>query len=195
MASHAHSHPAPSGHKRKRFWVDAPLQLQIVGTVLALVAGSLGLVSVSLHRGLQDASAQSRQIFHSLDWVLQTIRGPLWLSGLISVIGSGLIALLWSHRFAGPLRVLSAGMHRLRGGNFTVPVGIRNTDCLADVVEEFSLMQQDLKKRLAADRHRAETLGRRLEEILEALPKNNPERPALETVSQELKKLCADYQL
>ena len=56
-------------------------------------------------------------------------------------------------------------------------------------------MQADLRKRLASDRQVAETLGRRLDAILEHLPKNNPQREALESVSQELKKICADYQL
>ena len=54
-------------YKRKKFWVDTPLQLQMLGYVLALVTASLLLVSFSVLRGLTQASTQSRQIFQILE--------------------------------------------------------------------------------------------------------------------------------
>jgi methyl-accepting chemotaxis protein len=135
-------------HKRKQFWIDSPLQLQMLGYVLFLVAASLLLVSFSILRGLSTASAQSRQIFHSLDWVRQTILEPLLLSSSLSILASGLIVLIWSHRFAGPLRVLSAGFSRLKQGNLAVPIRIRATDSHQELVKEFAQAQEALHERL-----------------------------------------------
>ena len=41
--------------KRRQFWIDAPLQLQIMGYVLVLVTASLLLASLSVRRGLYEA--------------------------------------------------------------------------------------------------------------------------------------------
>ena len=101
-----------SQYKRKQFWVDASVQLQMLGYVLALVVATLLLVSFSVIRGQTQASSESRQIVHSLDWVRETLRGPLAISSCLSILAAGLLTLIWSHRFAGPLRVLSAAMSR-----------------------------------------------------------------------------------
>jgi nitrogen fixation/metabolism regulation signal transduction histidine kinase len=135
-------------HKRKQFWIDSPLQLQMLGYIMFLVTASLLLVSFSILRGLSTASAQSRQIFHSLDWVRQTIMEPLLLSSSLSILASGLIVLIWSHRFAGPLRVLSAGFARLKQGNIAVPIRIRVTDSHQELVKEFAQAQESLRERL-----------------------------------------------
>lgn len=181
-------------HKRKQFWVDAPLQLQMLGYVLALVAASLLLVSFSILRGLTQASAQSRQIFHSLDWVRQTIRGPLVVSSVLSILASGLITLIWSHRFAGPLRVISAAMSRLRHGNFTVHPKVRDTDTLLDQVKEFTTMQDDLRALLAEDRRKAEAAAERLETLAHKAG-SEAERRELHAVAIELKSLLKRFHI
>lgn len=181
--------------KRRRFWIDAPLQLQLLGYVLILVTASLLLVAFSVLRGLETASQQSRQIFHSLDWVRQTLMGPLLVSSSLSILASGLVTLLWSHRFAGPLRVLAASMARLRHGDLSVPVRIRRTDTHQDLIKEFSQMQEDLRALIDKDRTRAEALGRRLHEAMEKLPAEHPARAELESVSRGLKEVCAEYHL
>ena len=108
-------------YKRQQYWVDAPLQLQMVGFVVLIVSASLLLTAFSVYRGMHEASVQSRQIFHSLEWIKGSLRAPLLLASAISLLAGGLITLFWSHRFAGPLRVISAGVSRMRHGNFAVP--------------------------------------------------------------------------
>ena len=181
-------------YKRKKFWVDTPLQLQMLGYVLALVTASLLLVSFSVLRGLTQASTQSRQIFHSLDWVRQSIRGPLAISSCISILISGLLTLIWSHRFAGPLRVLSAGMTRLRQGNFTVPARVRDSDTLQDVAKEFAQMQDDLRGMLVDDRRKAEAAAQRLEALAHKTG-SEAEKRELHAVAVELKALLKRFHL
>lgn len=153
-----------SVHKRKQFWVDPPLQLQMLAVVIALVVSSLALVSYSVIYGLEEASEASRQIFHSLEWISETMRAPFLLSSAISILASALITLIWSHRFAGPLRVLSAAMARVKAGNLAVPVRIRKMDTHQDLVREFSVMQDSLRERVEEDRKKAAELAKKLEE-------------------------------
>ena len=153
-----------SVHKRKQFWVDPPLQLQMLAVVVSLVVASLVLVSFSVVYGLREASEDARLLVHSMDWVSDTMRAPLLLSSAISLLASGLITLVWSHRFAGPLRVLSAAMARVRNGNLAVPVRIRKLDTHQDLVKEFAAMQDALRQLVEADRAQAEALAKKLEE-------------------------------
>ena len=181
-------------HKRKQFWVDAPLQLQMLGYVLVLVAASLLLVSFSITRGLSLASAQEHTIVHSLDWVRETMRGPLIISSCLAILASGLITLIWSHRFAGPLRVLSAGMARLRQGNFSVSTRIRVTDTHQDLVKEFAQMQDGLRGLLQEDRDRLTRAIDRLE-AASAQASNDADRRSLQEVANDLKTIGARYHL
>lgn len=154
--THPKSGKPPAGakppYKRQQYWVDAPLQLQMVSYVLFITAVSLLLTSFSVYRGVQESSAASLQLVHNIDWIKQAMRAPLLLASLISLIASGLLTLFWSHRFAGPLRVLSAGIGRVRHGNLSMPVRVRETDAHQDLVREFSLMQDELRKRIGEDR-------------------------------------------
>ncbi|HXT01625.1 MAG TPA: hypothetical protein VN915_13205 [Elusimicrobiota bacterium] len=144
--------PAKPAYKRQQYWVDAPLQLQMVGYVLILISASLGLTALSVWRGVQEASVESHQIFHSLEWINGALRAPLLLASAISLLAGGLLTLFWSHRFAGPLRVISAGVARVRHGNLAVPVKVRVTDAHQEFAAEFQKMQEELSKMIAADR-------------------------------------------
>lgn len=180
-------------HKRKQFWVDAPLQLQMLAYVLVLVAASLLLVSFSILRGLSQASAQTRQIFHSLDWVRDTMRGPLIVSSCLSILASGLLTLIWSHRFAGPLRVLSAGMNRLKHGNFSVPTKVRATDTHQELVKEFAQMQDGLRGMLQEDKDR---LIKAINALTDAAAKaHGDEARQLHAAIDALKHVGAKYHL
>jgi methyl-accepting chemotaxis protein len=194
MTQKSHGHekatPAKPSYKRQQYWVDAPLQLQMVGFVLLLISASLLLTAFSVFRGVQESSISSRQIFHSLEWIKGALRAPLLLASAISLLAGGLVTLFWSHRFAGPLRVISAGVARIRHGNLAVPVRVRTTDAHQDFAREFQLMQDELRKMIAEDRaHVAEAVS-----LLEDIEKDKPS----EEIGQALDHLrlaCAKYHL
>ncbi|MDD5305083.1 MAG: hypothetical protein PHS14_18445, partial [Elusimicrobia bacterium] len=163
MTQKGHNHekaaPAKPSYKRQQYWVDAPLQLQMVGFVVLLISASLLLTAFAVFRGVQESSISSRQIFHSLEWIKSALRAPLLLASAISLLAGGLVTLFWSHRFAGPLRVISAGIARIRHGNLAVPVRVRTTDAHQEFAREFQLMQDELRKMIAEDRaHVAEAV-------------------------------------
>lgn len=195
MTSKGHAHekaaPAKPSYKRQQYWVDAPLQLQMVGFVVLLISASLLLTAFSVFRGIQESSISSRQIFHSIEWIKGSLRAPLLLASAISLLAGGLVTLFWSHRFAGPLRVISAGIARMRHGNLAVPVRIRTTDAHQEFAREFQLMQDELRKMIAADRaHVAEAVT-----LLEASEKASPSDENIPKALDHLRQACAKYHI
>ncbi len=179
--------PAKPPYKRQQYWVDAPLQLQMVGFVVLLISASLLLTAFSVFRGVQESSISSRQIFHSLEWIKSALRAPLLLASAISLLAGGLVTLFWSHRFAGPLRVISAGIARIRHGNLAVPVRVRTTDAHQEFAREFQLMQDELRKMIGEDRaHIAEAIA-----SLEAGKQTDETSKALD----HLRQACSKYHL
>ena len=196
----AHGHDGPAkpekpAYKRKQYWVDAPLQLQMVGFVVILISASLLLTAYSVYRGVQEASISSRQIFHSLDWIKGALRAPLLLASAISLLASGLVTLFWSHRFAGPLRVIAAGIARVRHGNLAVPVKVRVTDAHQELAREFELMQAELKKMIETDRSRVQEAIAHLEAAEQTLPAGSQARPEVSKALDELRAACGQYHL
>lgn len=185
-----HDKPAKPSYKRQQYWVDAPLQLQMVGFVVLLMSASLLLTAFSVFRGVQESSVSSRQIYHSLEWIKGALRAPLLLASAISLLAGGLVTLFWSHRFAGPLRVISAGVARIRHGNFAVAVRVRTTDAHQDFAREFQLMQDELRKMIAADRaHIAEAVA-----LLETVEKEKPQEEVSRALDH-LRQACTKYHL
>ena len=176
--------PKPS-YKRQQYWVDAPLQLQMVGYVIVLICASLGLTAFSVWRCVREASIESHQIFHSLEWITVALRAPLLLASAISLLASGLLTLFWSHRFAGPLRVLAAGIARVRHGNLAVPVRVRTTDAHQELAGEFQKMQDDLGAMIGADRAR----------VAAAVASLEADPPDVDKALSELKHACSQYHL
>ncbi len=184
---HEKAHPAKPSYKRQQYWVDAPLQLQMVGFVLLLISASLLLTAFSVFRGVQESSISSRQIFHSLEWIKATLRAPLLLASAISLLAGGLVTLFWSHRFAGPLRVISAGIGRVRHGNLAVPVRVRTTDAHQEFAREFQLMQDELRKMIQTDReHVSEAI---------ALLEKHKESGEISRALDHLRQACSKYHL
>lgn len=194
MTNKGHGHdktaPAKPSYKRQQYWVDAPLQLQMVGFVLLLISASLLLTTFSVFRGVTESSISSRQIFHSLEWIRGALRAPLLLASAISLLAGGLVTLFWSHRFAGPLRVISAGIARVRHGNLAVAVRVRTTDAHQEFAREFQHMQDELRKMIAADRgHIAEAVV-----LLEILEKDKPSDEIAKALDH-LRQACVRYHL
>jgi nitrogen fixation/metabolism regulation signal transduction histidine kinase len=175
--------PVKPSYKRQQYWVDAPLQLQMVGYVLVLIAASLLLTAFSVYRGVTESSLQSHELFHSLEWVKDSLRAPLMLASAISLLAGGLLTLFWSHRFAGPLRVISAGIARVRHGNLAVAVRVRTTDAHQELAAEFQGMQEELKKTIEADRAR-------IAAAVSLLEGSQPDIPA---ALDQLKQTCTQF--
>jgi nitrogen fixation/metabolism regulation signal transduction histidine kinase len=187
--------PAKPSYKRKQYWVDAPLQLQMVFFVLILISASLALTAFSVHGGIQQTSNESHEFFHSIEWIDDAIRAPLILSSTISLLVAGLLTLFWSHRFAGPLRVISAGIARVRHGNLAVPVRVRVTDAHQEFAGEFQKMQEELRKMIEKDRAHVAAAVAGIEAAEKALEQELEPDEYLAKALSELKQACTQYHL
>lgn len=184
-----------TNQKRRRFWVDPPLQLQMLATMMVLVVGSVFLVAYSVMHGLDEAAMDSQQIFHSLDWVRDNVRGPLMFSSAIAVLASAMIALIWSHRFAGPMRVLSASLARISEGNLSVPVRIRKSDMHQDLIQDLARMQEKMRGRLEEDIRNMKSAAALIERNLANIPDKEGDRCSAEALISELRASGSRYQL
>ena len=179
--------------KRKTVLIDSPLQLHMLGYVLALVTLSLALLTFSILHGLDEAAAaEPRKFFYDMGWIHGAIRAPMIITSCLSILASGLVTLFWSHRFAGPLRVISAALARLKDGDFTVAPRVRTNDTHQDLVAEFAQMQESLRAHIEKDRQTARDAAKNLEKFLEGSASKSPE---LEAVIAEIRSLGADYKL
>ncbi len=181
--------------QRRRFWVDPALQLQMLVLVMALVLGSIFLVAFSVLHGLEEASLESHEIFHSMDWIRATMRGSLLVSACISGLASAVLALIWSHRFVGPLRVLCAAISRLAQGDLSVPVRIRKSDAHQELIHEFAQMQERLHHSLGADLQAVETAARRLQQAASQLPEGHEIRREIDSLLETSRSIASHYKL
>ncbi len=181
--------------KRKRFWIDQPLQLRVLLFVLSLLAAALALAYLSMDRGLLEASERSRRLFLPVDWARESLRQPFLFTGAIVMVGGALLTLLWSHRIIGPLLVLMAGLRRIRDGNLKVDIRVRDSDALHRAVEDFSAMQASLRKKISEDRERVAAVDERLAGLAERLRHEHGARRELESIRDELRKITASFHL
>jgi len=184
-----------SSPKRKRFWIDPTAQLKILAFVLGLLAASLLLCWLSVDRGLEQTSGELHRQYIPIDWARAALRGPFFFSSAIILLGGAMVTLLWSHRFVGPILVITAGLRRIQEGNLKVEVRIRDTDALRETVNDFSAMQAAIRRHVGEDRERINALDQRLAHVAERLDGQASARRELENIRDELKKLTAFFQL
>lgn len=181
--------------KRKQFWIDPTSQLKVLAFVLGLLTASLLLCFVSMDRGLEQAAIETQRNYFPIDWARAALRAPFVFSSAIILLGGAMITLLWSHRFIGPILVITAGLRRIQEGNLKVEVRIRDTDELRDTVGDFEAMQAALRRQVGEDRERLSALQNRLAQVAGKLDGDAAARRELDAIREELKQVTGFFQL
>ena len=184
-----------TGPKRKRFWIDPAAQLKILAFVLGLLASSLVLCWLSVDRGLAQTAGELHRQYIPIDWARAALRAPFFFSGAIILLGGAMVTLLWSHRFVGPILVITAGLRRIQEGNLKGEVRIRDTDALRETVNDFTAMQAAIRRHVDEDRGRLAAIDLRIAGVAERLDAQASARRELDAVREELKKLTSFFQL
>ncbi len=175
--------------------MDGGFQGEILAVILLLVLATLAIAGVSVVKGLGEAASRSSVTYHSIDWTLKEIRGPLALAWVIAILAAGLAGLLWSHRLAAPLRVLSAAFERLGEGRFAGSLRVRSTDAHRALIDEFSRMESRLHTMLSEERVRAGLLSRDLDELASLREEGSAERERLLGLARDVRALLGRFQL
>lgn len=135
-------------HLRRHWLVNPPLQYQFVGmmllVLLLLTIGSLGSVYVALWITMhtfqlaQDPVAVAQMSTVGLLVTLEL----LVLAPVVVWVG-----IRMTHRVAGPLVRINAGLQQLARGDFNVHLKLRDGDALGEVADAVNLLASSLRSR------------------------------------------------
>ena len=181
--------------KRKKFWIDASLQVKFLAFVLLLLSATILVLYLSLDRGLEQAAEKAQALFLPVSQARAALRTPLILSGSITLIAGLLLTFLWSHRFIGPLKVLANSFKRIREGDLTQEPRIRSTDVLHDLVGAATSMQRELKNQLNQDRRRLQACIEKLNKLSNEHHQDRKLRQALSDIQENLKDVTGFFKL
>lgn len=144
----------------RNYLVDPSIQLRLashtamlvtsVGLGVGVVMWNAWLASERLLSIGKDAPAGSA-------WAALTggDRGRMLLLGVglaVALVGIFLVAVVMSHRVAGPAVALANTCRRVASGDLSTPRPLRRRDMLVDLAEEVSLMVEELREREAEER-------------------------------------------
>ncbi len=166
------------------------LFIKVVVVVLlgAIVAGiflylsSEVFVGGSYLQGLRRlASAKTEIVRNSLIIYLFT--------GLLIMIGLGLLTLFYSHRIAGPLFRLGKEARRIAQGDLTVHVRLRSTDAIHPLADSMNEMVDAYRQRVIQVREKLDHI-KEVARTLEEKPSDGPELDErIDRLSKEVKSL------
>lgn len=142
----------PSSNRRRRWIVNAPFQLRIVGL---LVAGLLTL-AVAVLMGLYLAiwavlytfELQHEDIYVQLFKNVGLVATAEILVCLPIIVWALMwVGVIWTHRIAGPLVRIMVAVEQMAHGNFDVHLNLRKHDGLQDLARDINRLAAYLRSR------------------------------------------------
>jgi hypothetical protein len=144
----------------RNFLVDASIQLRLASqmAVVATAIGlSVGLVLWNAWQATERLLDMGEAVPADGAWMAITggERGRILGLGIglaVALVGLFLVAVILSHRVAGPAVALAATCRRVGAGDLSTPRPLRRKDMLVDLAEEVSLMVGELRERELEER-------------------------------------------
>ena len=157
----------PMVGRRRTIVVDVRYQLRVAG-----VAAALMLVSALLFAGV--AQIEALRLHEIVSRYDPYIAHALEDEGLIDLIlmaalgvgltlGVLLLALVETHRVAGPMHSLRRALARIQGGDYSTPVRVRQGDRLVALADSVDQLREALVKGTLEDAEFLESLADRVE--------------------------------
>ncbi len=154
--------PATAGHSQtsrrrvRNYLIDANMQLRLASYLVLAAAAITAAMAVLLWRAYQETSTVIALADPAIGQVLaqEDRRRMIWLAIGFAVIAVALLslALVVTHRVAGPARYLARACRRVREGHLTPLRSLRRRDLLVPLAEEVSLMIGALREREEGER-------------------------------------------
>jgi len=145
MSDDIHKPPRP-GHTRRTYLLDREFQLKYILLLAGIGAVSMGVFGGLAHRLHVSAVAAGVDGGASLVWL--TCVGALGLAGVLGVFG-----LLFTHRVAGPVHVMSLYVAALAAGRYPRLRPLRKKDELKRFFDRFSEAVDRIRQREAEEAH------------------------------------------
>lgn len=171
---------ASSKVKRRAFLIKRTLQVKFIALVVLSVFTAIVMMGWDLYntfgrdvvRDLMDPGLYD--LFEKVGYVLL-----LKLVFYMAAVGG--VALLVSHRLAGPIFHFERSSRIVAGGDLTHRVRLRRGDELVDLQEEFNAMLDSLRDRVSKDAALARRIAKHLDDLAET---NNLSPVALQRVRE-----------
>ncbi|NMO19919.1 signal protein [Pyxidicoccus fallax] len=157
---------------RRTYILDREFQLKYIVLLAGIGAGSILVFGILAHRIHVSAVATGADGGESL----------LWLTGLATLgaaLALGLFGLLFTHRVAGPVHVMSLYVAALAAGRYPRLRPLRKKDELKRFFERFSEAFERIRQREAEEAHALESAM----EALKGVATTPESRAALETLN------------
>jgi len=147
-------------HQRRTVLVKKSLQLKYIAVIL-VSAVAVTLIASSdtfytMYRITLLDNPSLAPLLHQI-WSMLVVKLALFF-GIVSML-----ALLFSHRLAGPIYRFEKSAQAVAGGDLTHRVSLRTGDELLDLQEEFNGMVASLQSAVQKDRTLIERLAQRLD--------------------------------
>lgn len=164
--------PLRPGHTRRTYLLDREFQLKYILLLAGIGAGGVGIFGVLAQRLYVSSVSSGVDARTSLLWL--TALGALGLGAVL-----GLLGLLFTHRVAGPVHVMSLYVAALAAGRYPRLRPLRKKDELKRFFDRFSEAVDRIRQREADEAHALEVALA----ALTPLATTSEAREALETLS------------
>lgn len=181
--------------KRKKFWIDAPLQIKFLAFILILLSATVVVIYLSLDRGLEFTGERAKTLFIPVSQARAALRTHFILSAGISLLASLLLAFLWSHRFVGPLQVLNNAFKRIRDGDLSQEPRIRSTDILQEHVGNAIQMHRELRSQVERDRKLVRSSLEKLARLSQDHTGERKLKETLQDIQEDLGRITSFFRL
>ena len=142
---------APS-NRRRRWIINAPLQLRLVGTLVLSVCSLAGAILLALYLSLwvvlRTYDLQHDEItvllFRNVGLLATVV---ILCCLLVSIWALFWVSIVYTHRIAGPLVRIMSGVEQMTHGNFNIHLSLRKGDGLQDLAEDINRLAAYLRSR------------------------------------------------
>lgn len=151
-------------YKRKIIFIKKAFQWKFILLVMALVATAVGIIAIDMFSGLGHYVSENASDPH-LAAIYADSRAAFAVKVLIYLAGTFVVAMMVSHRLAGPLFRFERSAEKVAEGDLTHKVFLRTGDELLDLKDGFNDMIVSLHDRMADEMSHVHRVKKLLESL------------------------------
>jgi HAMP domain-containing protein len=146
--------------QRRQYLLDHRLQLTVTIQILGALAGVAILYVIGIHVLPGDDVMANLNVDETRSFLSRA--AAIYFALAVAILA--VIALMVTHRIAGPASVMRKAVRAMENGNFEARVGLRRSDYLQPLAEAIADLQRTLRETEAHRKHQLRDLNRCLEE-------------------------------
>ena len=187
--------PTKPVFRRKKYLIKQGLQFRYIGVVFALVILASIITGYTvfatgwtlLGEKLASVYPQGRLIYVFKAANVALMRNLLLASPFIF-----LLALISSHKIAGPIYRIEKDMSEIARGNLALRIKLRRGDELQDIADAINAMTENLGKDMALNKKASTKILKGLDELKDLISSSSSDRTKIELVIGELQKTISE---